>query len=179
MKRTAVATHVVALIALLSTVVTLLYSATSTVNQRMIPRAIASAVLFAFLLSVVACGSDSPLAPSSPPPPSTPPAPSAPADPCAGRTGFCKSGEGLTTFELPAGITQVRITATATESSCRQFLVYVAQRMVVSAILGTCPFASSRTYDNTHAILGPRIDIRGSNENDPGQPIRWMIEEAR
>lgn len=126
---------------------------------------------FLFLLPAFAllgaCG-DSPVAPSQPPPTQVP-------TPAPAET-HRQTGQGVMTFQLPDGVTRVRITASAAEGSCRQFLVYVAQRMIVSEVLGTCAIASGRTYDQTRDVLGGRVDIRGSTDADPGQQVSWTID---
>lgn len=117
-------------------------------------------------LTAAACGSASPLAPSG--------------ASAIGPEPFRLTGEGAALVELPAGVTRVHITASTKDNSCHHFLVYVAQRLVVNAILGTCSAATARTYDGTHAVLGTLVDIRGSgNSLVPDHnitPLTWSIE---
>lgn len=127
-------------------------------------------ILAAMCIGLIACGDSSPLMPS--------PSLAAPAGPSAATDPFRVSGQGLTTFELPAGITRLRIVGNTGKDTCLNFIVFVGGKLIVNDIIGTCIIATARTYDRIHVVSGTTVDIRGSWREHNFTPISWTIEEA-
>lgn len=88
------------------------------------------------------------------------------------REPFTRSGVGNTVFDMPSGITRVRITGRF-DGSCENFIMRIGGRLVVNEILGTCSVASGRTYEGTHLVSGTVVEVTGSNG------VSWSIQEIQ
>jgi hypothetical protein len=85
---------------------------------------------------------------------------------------WTRSGKGNAVFDMPTYVSRVRITGT-TSSSCQNFAVRVAGRLLVNVILGTCSIADSRNYTGTHLTTG------GTVETVISTGIAWTFTEVR
>ena len=66
---------------------------------------------------------------------------------------FSRSGVGDAVFDLPTSAARLRIEA-APSTSCQNFAVQIAGRLVVNVLLGTSSVADSRTHDGTYWTSG-------------------------
>jgi len=73
---------------------------------------------------------------------------------------------------LPSYISRVRIQA-STNTSCQNFAVKIAGRLVVNVIIGTCSVADSRTFDGTYVVSG------GTVETQISTGVNWTFTEIR
>ncbi len=85
---------------------------------------------------------------------------------------WTRSGVGDFVFDMPTYISRVRIQA-STNTSCQNFAVQIAGRLVVNVIIGTCSVADSRTHDGTYSTSGGRVDITISSG------VSWSFTEVR
>lgn len=85
------------------------------------------------------------------------------------------SGTGANVFDVPRYVSRVRIIGLYS-GRCENFIVWIAGRLVVNAILGTCSIADSRNYDGTHLISG---SAGGVAEVKSASGINWTITEVR
>jgi hypothetical protein len=88
------------------------------------------------------------------------------------REAFVRSGAGNTVFDMPTGVTRLRIQGTP-NSSCENFIVWIGGRLIVNDIIGTCSIADGRTYDGSHAVSGTVVEVRNSSG------VRWTMTELR
>lgn len=86
---------------------------------------------------------------------------------------YSKSGVGDSVFDIPTYVTRLRITA-APASSCQNFVVRVAGKLIVNVILGTCSVADSRMHDGTYAITAG-----GTAEITISSGVSWTVTEVR
>ncbi len=86
---------------------------------------------------------------------------------------YTRSGTGDNVFDIPSYVTRLRITG-STSSSCQNFVLRVAGRLVVNVILGTCSVADSRSHDGTYAITGG-----GTAEITISSGVAWTVTEVR
>ncbi len=93
----------------------------------------------------------------------------------AGLPVFSRSGTGANVFDVPAYVARVRITGTYA-GRCENFVVWIANDLLVNEILGTCSIASGRNYDGTHLIEG---GAGGVAEVKSSTGINWTITEVR
>jgi hypothetical protein len=123
-------------------------------------------ILLGFLIVCsIACGEGgSPTAPTTSTPVTTP--------------LFERAGAGATTFDLPATVGHVRVEIRSTQNSCHYFEVFIAQRLMVSDILGDCRAASGMSYTATYDVIGSRVDLRGSQDWNT-VPYAWTVKEVR
>lgn len=83
---------------------------------------------------------------------------------------FARTGSGDTVFELPPRVRRVRIQGTYAGAS-QNFVVTIADRLVVNAIVGTAQNPPS--VDGTFAIeAGGTVQIRGSSG------VAWSLQEV-
>jgi hypothetical protein len=85
---------------------------------------------------------------------------------------FTRSGVGDTVFDMPTYLSRVRITATP-GSSCQNFVVKIAGRLLVNVILGTCSIADARTHDGTYLTSGGVTEVQISSG------VSWSFIEVR
>jgi hypothetical protein len=85
---------------------------------------------------------------------------------------WSKTGSGNQVFDMPAYLTRVRIQG-STRSRCENFVVYVASRLIVNVILGTCSVANAPSYDGTHLVSGGTVETQISTGVD------WTFTEVR
>jgi len=91
-----------------------------------------------------------------------------------GRTAppWSQSGTGDSVFNMPTSVSRVRITATPA-SSCQNFAVKIAGRLIVNVILGTCSVADARTHDGTYLTSG------GVTEVTISSGVSWSFTQVR
>lgn len=85
---------------------------------------------------------------------------------------FQRSGIGDSVFDIPTSVSRIRIQAEPT-TSCQNFAVNIAGRLVVNVILGTCSVADARTHDGTYVTSGGTAQITISSG------VRWVFTEIR
>lgn len=85
---------------------------------------------------------------------------------------FVQSGVGDSVFTIPSSVSRVRIQATPS-TSCQNFAVQIAGRLVVNVILGTCSVADSRTHDGTYLTSGGVTQVTISSG------VSWTFTEQR
>lgn len=83
---------------------------------------------------------------------------------------FSRSGVGNTVFDLPAGITRLRIQGTWLRRDTSNFIVLIGGRLVVNEILRT-----SITYDGTHLVPAGN----GVVQIESSGAISWTFTEVR
>lgn len=84
---------------------------------------------------------------------------------------FTRAGSGANVFDMPTTVSRVRIQASYT-GRCENFVVYIATRLIVNEILGTC-FDSRPTYDGTHLTSGGVVEVKFASG------INWTFTEVR
>lgn len=85
---------------------------------------------------------------------------------------FSRSGVGDSVFDMPTTVSRVRITASPS-TSCQNFVVKVAGRLIVNVILGTCSVADTRTHDGTYLVSGGVTEVQISSG------VSWTFTEVR
>jgi hypothetical protein len=85
---------------------------------------------------------------------------------------FSRSGVGDSVFDMPTTVSRVRIQATPS-TSCQNFAVQIAGRLIVNVILGTCSVADSRTHDGTYLTSGGVTQVTISSG------VSWTFTEIR
>lgn len=86
---------------------------------------------------------------------------------------FSRSGVGDNVFDVPTYITRVRVTASYSGSS-QNFILYIAGRLLVNVILGTCTsVCDGRTFDGTYVAAGGLGQIVSSTG------VAWTVTEVR
>lgn len=88
------------------------------------------------------------------------------------RDPFTRSGSGPTVFDMPTGITRVRITGNK-PGSCENFIIWIGGRLVVNEIIGTCSIGIGPNYDGTHLVSGTVVEVRSSIG------VNWTITEIQ
>jgi len=88
------------------------------------------------------------------------------------RETFRRSGVGNTVFDMPPGVTRLRIIGTY-NGYCENFIVHIGGRHVVNEILGTCSIADGSRYEGTHVVSGTVVEVVSSNG------VGWSFEELR
>lgn len=110
-----------------------------------------------------------PPAPTPTPPNPTPPNPTpSPTPPAL----FTRNGTGASVFDLPTYVTRVRITGDF-GGFCENFIVHIAGRGVVNAILGTCGVGSGPHFEGTFATSGGQVEVLESTG------VAWSFTEIR
>jgi hypothetical protein len=127
----------------------------------MIRQTLAAVALCGALLGA-ACG-DSPTKPT----PATP----QPPTPVPTTPPFTSTGLGKTSFDIPSGITKLRIRGEYSGNRS-QFIVLIGNRLVVNEPLGTDWGRSS--FEVTQPIVGTFVDIAYCEPT-----LRWTLEEVR
>jgi hypothetical protein len=88
---------------------------------------------------------------------------------------FERSGTGNQVFDLPSGVTRLRVTGRIVSSStCQNFIARRNGSSFVNAIIGTCSVADGVTYDGTHLVSGPAVIEIVSSEG-----VAWTFTEIR
>jgi len=75
-------------------------------------------------------------------------------------------------FTMPTYISHVRVRATVA-SSCENFAVYVAGRLFINMILGTCSVADATSVDATYATTGGDVEVNMADH------VSWIFTEVR
>jgi hypothetical protein len=85
---------------------------------------------------------------------------------------WVEGGTGNHVFTIPSYFTRVRISG-STDSSCSNFIVRIAGRLVVNEIIGGCSIASGSRYEGVHVNTGGQVEITNS------AGVRWVFREER
>ncbi len=85
---------------------------------------------------------------------------------------FVVSGVGDNVFTIPSTVTRIRIQASSA-TSCQNFVVQIAGRLIINVILGTCSVADARTHDGTYLTTG------GTTQVTISSGISWTFTEVR
>lgn len=101
----------------------------------------------------------------SPNPPSPAPTPPPPI--------FTRSGIGADVFDLPSGVSRVRIEGTYS-GFCENFIIHIGGSSIVNEILGTCSSASGTSFSGTFLTpTGRTVEIKNATG------ISWTFTEVR
>lgn len=84
------------------------------------------------------------------------------------RDPFRRAGVGDTVFDLPPGVTRLRITGTYTANSSN-FIVYVGGRLIVNELLGRG--WGMTHFEGTYVVSGTVVEIRSSSG------VAWTFTE--
>lgn len=87
-------------------------------------------------------------------------------------TIWTQGGTGDRVFDMPTYITRVRIQANY-GGFCQNFAVYIAGRLIVNEILGTCSSALGRNFDGTYTTSGGTVETKISSG------VNWSFLEQR
>ena len=87
-------------------------------------------------------------------------------------TAWSRTGQGNTVFDMPTYISRVQIVGTYS-GYCQNFVVYIADRLIVNEILGTCSIAIGPRYDGVHTTSGGVVETRISSG------VSWSFTEVR
>ena len=83
---------------------------------------------------------------------------------------FSRSGIGNTVFDLPSGITRIRIIGNYTGSSSN-FIVRIGGRLIVNELVGT--YWQQTRHEGTYVISGTVVEITNSSG------VSWSFAEVR
>ena len=86
------------------------------------------------------------------------------------REPFRRSGVGNTVFDMPPGVTRLRITGDYAQRSTN-FIIKVGGRLVVNELLGTSWGATH--YEGTHLVTGTVVEITDSTG------VSWSVTEVQ
>jgi hypothetical protein len=87
---------------------------------------------------------------------------------------FSITGTGDTVFDMPLSVAKVHVVGTFNHSSCSNFIVKVAGRLLVNEIIGNCSIGIGPTYEGT-LLTGGGGQVAITNSSG----VEWSFTEVR